>query len=116
MGAGRSHTGRRFLFEEIGATVRTIVHHQTATLEEKEIAGGVLLEIRQTDMFEQVVQSAPGRGDIVTEVMDLHLAAFHRRLLEKSSSTRGNKGKEAPKDLISGILYNHKIKNGNETT
>lgn len=86
-------------FEEIGAAVRTIVHHQTATLEEKEIAGGVLLEIRQTDMFEQVVQSAPGRGDIVTEVMNLHLAAFHRRLVEKSSSTRGNKGKEAPKDF-----------------
>lgn len=86
-------------FEEIGAAVRTVVHHQTATLEEKEKAGGVFLEIRQTDMFEQVVQSAPGRGDIVTEVMNLHLTAFHRRLADKTATARGNKGREAPKDF-----------------
>ena len=83
-------------FEEMGAAVRTVVHHQTATIPEKEQAGGMLLEIRQTDMFEQLVQSAPGRKDIVSEVINLHLAAYHRRLDESIIAGHDTTGGEVP--------------------
>ncbi|MDR0231371.1 MAG: hypothetical protein LBI82_04555 [Dysgonamonadaceae bacterium] len=76
-------------FEEMGASIRTVVHHDTAILQEKEQAGGVLIEIRRTDMFEQLVQSAPGREDIVGELVNLHLTAYRKRLAEKTGSTDG---------------------------
>jgi len=83
-------------FEEMGAAVRTVVHHQTSTMPEKEEAGGTLLEIRQTDMFEQLVQSEPGRRDIVREVISLHLAAYHRRLDESIIVGHDTTGGEVP--------------------
>jgi len=86
-------------FEEMGAAVRTVVHHQTATIPEKEQAGGTLLEIRQTDMFEQLVQNAPGRRDIVSEVINLHLAAYHRRLDERTIVDHGSTNRETPGDF-----------------
>ena len=86
-------------FEEMGVAVRTVVHHQTATLPEKEEAGGVLLEIRQTDMFEQLVQSAPGRKDIVSEVISLHLTAYHHRLAERAIGAHGSKVRKTPGDF-----------------
>ena len=86
-------------FEEMGAAVRTVVHHQTATIPEKEQAGGTLLEIRQTDMFEQLVQSEPGRRDIVSEVINLHLAAYHRRSDERTIIRHGITNGETPGDF-----------------
>ena len=86
-------------FEEMGAAVRTVVHHQTATTPEKEEAGGRLLEIRQTDMFEQLVQSEPGRRDIVREVINLHLAAYHRRSDESIIAGHDTTGGEIPGDF-----------------
>jgi len=86
-------------FEEMGVAVRTVVHHQNATLPEKEHAGGTLLEIRQTDMFEQLVQSAPGHGDIVSEMINLHLAAYHRRLDERTIVDHGSTNRETPSDF-----------------
>ena len=73
-------------FEEIGAAVKTIVHYGAATLPDKEQAGGILLKIRQTDMFEQLVQSAPRREDQVSQAMNLHLSGFYRRMAEKKES------------------------------
>jgi len=86
-------------FEEMGAAVRTVVHHQTSTMPEKEKAGGTLLEIRQTDMFEQLVQSAPERKDIVSEVINLHLAAYHRRSDERTIVGHGITNGETPGDF-----------------
>jgi len=83
-------------FEQMGSAVRTVVHHQTATIPEKEQAGGMLLEIRQTDMFEQLVQSTPGRKDIVSEMISLHLAAYHRRLDESIIAGHDTTGGEVP--------------------
>jgi len=86
-------------FEQMGAAVRTVVHHQTATIPEKEEAGGTLLEIRQTDMFEQLVQNAPGRRDIVSEVINLHLATYHRRLDESIIVGHDTTGGEVPENF-----------------
>jgi hypothetical protein len=86
-------------FEEMGAAVRTVVHYSTATSREKEQAGGTLLEIRQTDMFEQLVQSEPGRRDIVSQVISLHLAAYHRRSDESIIVVHDTTGGEVPGDF-----------------
>jgi len=86
-------------FEEMGSAVRTVVHHDAATIEEKEQAGGVLMGIRQTDMFEQLVQSAPGREDIVGEVMNLHLAAYRKRLSERNENPDGAGRRTVPDDF-----------------
>lgn len=73
-------------FEEIGAAVRTIVHYQAATLPEKEQAGEILLKIRQTDMFEQLAQSAPKREDQVSQAINLHLSDYYRKMAELGES------------------------------
>ncbi len=73
-------------FEEIGAAVRTIVDYQTATLPEKEQAGGILLKIRQTDMFEQLAQSAPRREDLVSQAINLHLSDYYRKMAEQGEN------------------------------
>lgn len=86
-------------FEEMGSAVRTVVHHDTATIEEKEQAGGVLTEIRQTDMFEQLAQSAPGREDIVGEVINLHLAAYRKLLSERNENPDGTGTGKVPADF-----------------
>lgn len=86
-------------FEEMGAAVRTVVHHENATLPEKEKAGGVLVEMQRTDLFEQLVQSAPGRGDIVGEVMSLHLEAYHRQLEEEAEAAGTTSKRGAPRDF-----------------
>ena len=86
-------------FEEMGAAVRTVVHHQAATLPEKEQAGSTLLEIRKTDMFEQLVQSDPERKDIVSEAINLHMAAYHQRLAERNIVDHGSTERKTPSDF-----------------
>ncbi|HCY42389.1 MAG TPA: hypothetical protein DHV48_13710 [Prolixibacteraceae bacterium] len=81
-------------FEELGAAVRTIVHYQTATLPEKEQAGGILLKIRQTDMFEQLVQSAPWREDQVSQAINLHLSDYYRKMAEQGENDTKDIGKK----------------------
>jgi len=78
-------------FEELGAAVRTIVHYQAATLPEKEQAGGILLKIRQTDMFEQLVQSAPKREDQVSQAINLHLSDYYRKMAAQGESDQRDK-------------------------
>ena len=75
-------------FEEIGAAVRTIVHYDAAALPEKEQAGGILLKIRQTDMFEQLVQSAPKREDQVSQAINLHLSDYYRKMAEQGENDK----------------------------
>jgi hypothetical protein len=75
-------------FEEIGAAVRTIVHYDAATLPDKEKSGGILLKIRQTDMFEQLVQSAPKREDRVNQAINLHLSDYYRKMAEQGENDK----------------------------
>lgn len=92
-------------FEEIGAAVRTIVHYDAATLPEKEKAGGILLKIRQTDMFEQLVQSAPKREDRVSQAINLHLSDYYRKMAEqgendKAGTENRNEGRSSVKNEV----------------
>lgn len=84
-------------FEDLGNAVRTVNRTGEATAEQKEAAGDTLLEIRQTDMFEQLVSAKPDAKGIVTSLMAESLSAFHRRK-DKEAGTTGN-DKKAPDDF-----------------
>lgn len=86
-------------FEELGNAVRAVNHSEEATQKQKEEAGRTLLEMRQTDMFEQLVSGKPDRAAIVSEFMDAHLSAFYRKLEAESSDKGSNGGKKVPADF-----------------
>ena len=84
-------------FEELGNVVRTVNQTDKATSEQKKQAGNTLLEIRQTDMFEQLVSAKPDAKRIVTELMAESLSAFYERK-DKETSPIVN-SKQVPDDF-----------------
>lgn len=68
-------------FEDLAGMVRAVETADSATSEEKEEAGRVLVEIRKTEMFEQVVSDEP-KKQVVSALMDDYFAAFHRKKRE----------------------------------
>ena len=81
-------------FDDLGNMVRTVNRKDEATPEQKKKAGDTLLEIRQTDLFEQVVSGKPDAKRIVTDLMAESLSAFYE-LKDKEAGTTGS-GKKAP--------------------
>ena len=74
-------------FEDLGNVVWTVSQKGKANATQKKLAGNTLLEIRQTDMFEQLISGKPDAKEIVTLLMEQSLAAFHRRMEYKSDNT-----------------------------
>ena len=81
-------------FDDLGNAVRTVNRSEEATPEQKQKAGNTLLDLRQTDMFEQVVSGKPDARRIVTELMAESLSAFYERK-DKEAGTTGS-GQKAP--------------------
>ena len=81
-------------FDDLGNAVRTVNRTNEATPEQKKKAGDTLLEIRQTDMFEQVVSGKPDAKRIVTDLMAESLSAFYERKDKEAGAT--GSGKKAP--------------------
>ena len=73
-------------FEDLGNVVWTVSQKGKANATQKKLAGNTLLEIRQTDMFEQLISGKPDAKEIVTLLMEQSLAAFHRRTEHKSNN------------------------------
>ena len=69
-------------FNNLASMVRTVETPDNATSEEKEEAGRVLVEIRKTDMFEQVVSGKPKKKVVVSSLMDDYFSAFQRKQRE----------------------------------
>ena len=84
-------------FEDLGNMIRTVNRKDEATDEQKQKAGDTLLEMRQTDMFEQVVSGKPDAKRIVTDLMAESLSAFYERK-DKEAGTTGS-GKKAPESF-----------------
>lgn len=97
-GAAQAVLASGVRFEELGNAVRAVTHKEEATQKQKEEAGRTLLEMRQTDMFEQLVSGKPDRAAIVTEFMDAHLSAFYRKL-EAEKPEANKTGKNVPADF-----------------
>ena len=84
-------------FNNLASMVRTVETPDTATSEEKEEAGRVLVEIRKTDMFEQVVLGEPQKKVVVSSLMDDYFAAFHRK--KREAGELDEPTDKAPKDF-----------------
>lgn len=69
-------------FNNLASMMRTVETPDNATSEEKEEAGRVLVEIRKTDMFEQVVSGKPKKKVVVSSLMDDYFSAFQRKQRE----------------------------------
>ena len=69
-------------FNNLVSMMRTVETPDNATSEEKEEAGRVLVEIRKTDMFEQVVSGKPKKKVVVSSLMDDYFSAFQRKQRE----------------------------------
>ena len=69
-------------FNNLANMMQTVETPDNATSEEKEEAGRVLVEIRKTDMFEQVVSGEPKKKVIVSSLMDDYFSAFQRKQRE----------------------------------
>ena len=70
-------TGVRF--EDLGNVVRTLNRTEVVTPRQRQKAGDTLLEIRRSDLFEQLVSGKPDAKRMVTELMAESLAAFYER-------------------------------------
>ena len=81
-------------FDDLGNAVRTVNRTNEATPEQKRKSGDNLLEMRQTDMFEQVITGKPDAKRIVTDLMAESLSAFYEQK-GKEAGTTGS-GKKAP--------------------
>lgn len=84
-------------FNNLAGMVRTVDAADNATAEEKEEAGRVLVEIRKTDMFEQVVSGEPQKKVVVSSLMDDYFAAFHRK--KREARELDEPTVKAPKDF-----------------
>ena len=68
-------------FDDLAGMIRTVDNHQEVSAEEKEEAGRVLVEIRKTNVFEQVAGDEP-KKKVVSALMDNYFSAFHRKKQE----------------------------------
>ena len=85
-------------FDDLSGMVKTVENPEAASPEEKEEAGRVLVEVRQTDMFEQVVSGEPKKKVTAGKLMDNYFADFYRRKREAGEIT-DEPGVKAPKDF-----------------
>ena len=83
-------------FDDLAGMVRTVETTDGATSEEKEEAGRVLVEIRKTEMFGQVVNDEP-KKEVVSALMDDYFSAFHRKKREAGETDESIV--KAPKDF-----------------
>jgi hypothetical protein len=85
-------------FDDLSGMVKTVENPDAASSEQREDAGRVLAEVRQTDMFEQVVSGEPKKKATAGKLMDDYFAAYHRRKRE-AGETNDEPGVKAPKDF-----------------
>lgn len=83
-------------FDDLADMVRTVETAGSATSEEKEEAGRVLVEIRKTEVFGQFVNDEP-KKKVVSALMDDYFAAFHRKKRATAEEVEGVV--KAPKDF-----------------
>lgn len=84
-------------FEELGNMLQTVNEKEKASPKQKQEAGDTLLEIRCTDMFEQLVSGRVDRRERVKELIAESLDVFHRRK-DAEIATEENK-KAVPDDF-----------------
>ena len=77
-------------FEELGSMVHTIDQAEYSSSYKRQKAGETLLEIRRTDLFEQLVSGKPDAKRIVAELMEESLAAYYLSKDKEIETTEDN--------------------------
>lgn len=90
-------TGVRF--DELSGMMQTVEAPDAATSKERVQAGRTLVEVRKTDMFEQVVSGKPEKRENVGLLMDEYLDDFYRRKREEAGDADDDSGIEVPDDF-----------------
>jgi len=85
-------------FNDLSGMVKAVANPAAATPEEQEAAGWTLVEVRKTDLFEQVVSGEPAKRITAGKLMDDFFAAYHRRKREADEATEETAVK-APKEF-----------------
>lgn len=67
-------------FDQLGDAYRHVVHNPKITDEQQEETGRILLNLKETDMFEYIVSGQPERENRVTSLIDTYLTAFSKRI------------------------------------
>jgi len=75
-------------FDDLAGMVRTVETTDSATSEEKEEAGRVLVEIRKTEVFGQFVNDEP-KKKVVSALMDDYFSAYNRKKRETAEEVEG---------------------------
>ncbi|MDL2255455.1 hypothetical protein LJC38_02590 [Parabacteroides sp. OttesenSCG-928-K15] len=65
-------------FEELASMTRTVGNAENATAEEREEAGRVLVEVRMTEIINQVAPDEP-KKKVVSSLMDEYFTAYYRK-------------------------------------
>jgi hypothetical protein len=77
-------------FEELGNMVHTIDQAEYSSSYKRQKAGETLLEIRRTDLFEQLVSGKPDAKRIVAELMEESLTAYYLSKDKEIETTEDN--------------------------
>jgi hypothetical protein len=85
-------------FAELSGMSRTVNNPATATPQERHEAGRVLVEVRKTDLFEQVVSGKPEKKQTAGSLMDDFIAAYNRKKREAGEET-DEQSVKAPDDF-----------------
>lgn len=86
-------------FDDLSGMMKTVDNPEAATEQEREDAGRVLVEVRQTDMFEQVVSGEAKKKVTAGKLMDNYFSDFYRRKREAGKMIEEQPGVKAPKDF-----------------
>lgn len=73
----QTQTRKTRTFEEMGEAITAVVHNPPMTDDKKRDTGRILLEMKQTDMFEAVVSGNQEREKRVTNLIDYYLSGFY---------------------------------------
>ncbi|MDD4425996.1 hypothetical protein [Proteiniphilum propionicum] len=85
-------------FEDMGHAVTVVIHRPEATPEECLQAGKTLSRLENTELFEKLASSEPGRRDIISELMDFHLKDYLAGVTDRKS--------RQPKEVPDGFDIN----------
>jgi hypothetical protein len=85
-------------FDELSGMSRTVNNPAAATPQERHEAGRVLVEVRKTDLFEQVVSGKPEKKQTAGSLMDDFISAYN---CKKREAGEGNEEQsvKAPDDF-----------------
>lgn len=96
-GVAGSSIAQGVSFDDLADMIRTVDNETEASSDERQEAGRILIEMRQTDMFEQVVSNKPQKEVVVSTLMHEYFDAFYEK--KRKAGEIDEPTFKAPKDF-----------------